>query len=647
MDSRSRETYQEDIARLDGLSPDQMRDPRATYSSLARTGAGLNVKPSRGRCLDNLPLFRIPRQTVHGRVRHCPFTADQIITFQAWVVAFWYNTGAMARMIPPEIPEPIRSDPKRSAEIRVYSELDKQLPDSFTVYYSRPWRQRLGNGSVVDGEADFVIASPDWGILVIEVKGGRVARDGRADRWTSTDRNDEVHSIKNPVQQARQSMHVLLDRLKRFPWFRERFIKIGYAVILPDCGQPADDLGIEMPLEMFAWAEHMDGLRKRLLRMLWPAAQPDPEKQHDLVGERGIAILDDLLAKSFCLELPFGALLGRATRRIVELTANQFWILDALDRNSRVAVSGGAGTGKTVLAFEKARRMASHGTRTLLLCFNKGIVEALSSAHHIPRALTIRTFHSLAGNMCQQAGIQLDEPPESGRAAFYRNQLPNGLLAAIDKRPDLRFDAVIIDEAQDFEESWWVPIELLLNDTQISPLYVFFDDNQNIFGRQSHLLSNLPFRFQLTRNLRNATSVFASFAPYYVGSAYEAGTDLPGEVSFHPEINTQAALASFVARLVRVDHIPPSQIAVLSCRPLEDSLFSLHQFSLATSLELPIRCESVWRFKGLEAPVVVLTDIDGALHNREVLYTALSRAQVRLCVLGFAGPLPLFPSGSE
>lgn len=217
-------------------------------------------------------------------------------------------------------------------------------------------------------------------------------------------------------------------------------------------------------------------------------------------------------------------------------------------------------------------------------------------------------------------------------------------MGAIDKRPDLRFDAVIVDEAQDFEESWWVPIELLLKDPQISPLYVFFDDNQNIFARQSHFLSSLPSRFQLTRNLRNATSVFASFAPYYVGSVYEAGTDLPGEVSFHPEINTQAALASFVAKLIRVDHIPLSQIAVLSCRSLEESLFSLHQFSMATSLEAPIRCESVWRFKGLEAPVVILTDIDAAVDNRAVLYTALSRAQVRLCVAAFAGPWPIFPT---
>jgi superfamily I DNA and RNA helicase len=375
--------------------------------------------------------------------------------------------------------------------------------------------------------------------------------------------------------------------------------------------------------------------------MLWPAAQEHPDKQYDPIGEEGIAILDDLLAKSFCLELPFGALLGQATRRIVELTANQFWILDALERHSRVAVSGGAGTGKTVIAFEKARKMAARGARTLLLCFNKGVVETLNAVNQTPHSLTIRTFHSLAGNICQQAGVRLDEPSDSRRATFYKNDLPNGLLAAIDKRPDLRFDAVIVDEAQDFEENWWVPIELLLNDPQISPLYVFYDDNQNIFHRQSLFLSGLPFPFQLTRNLRNAKSVFAAFAHYYVGSRYEAGTDLPGEVSFHAEVNSQAALTAFIASLINDDHIPPSQIAILSCRSLVESSFNLQQFHQVNGGTL-IRCESVWRFKGLEAPVVVLTDIEAALDNREVLYTALSRAQVRLCITGFPGPLPVF-----
>lgn len=547
----------------------------------------------------------------------------------------------MARMIPPEMPLDILEDPKRSAEVRVYRALQTQLPESFTVYYSRPWRKRLPSGNVVEGEADFVVASADWGVLVVEVKGGSVARDGPRDRWTSTDRHGVTYNIRNPVLQVRQSMHVLLDRLKRFPWFAERYINIGYAVILPDCGQPAFELGIEMPMEMFAWAQHMDGLRKRLLRMLWPSTQ-DHGTQYEAVGEEGLKILDELLAKSFSLELRFGAVLGQGKRRIIELTTNQFWVLDALDRNIRVAVSGGAGTGKTILAFERARRTARHGARTLLVCFNKGLADTVNSARDLPSALTVRTFHSLAGSLCQQAGIGITEPSDSRRSTFYTEELPNAFLNAIDRRPDLRFDAIIVDEAQDFEESWWVPIQLLLRDAKTSSLYVFYDDNQNIFHRESPFLNDLPSRFQLTRNLRNAASVFASFSAYYKGSHYEAGNDLPGDVSFHGGINTQAALMAFIERLVTFEQIPLSEIVVLSCTTVEGSVFGLQGISGSTISGEAVRVESVWRFKGQEAPVVVLTDLASALNSREILYTALSRAQVRLCVVGFSGPLPVF-----
>jgi hypothetical protein len=102
----------------------------------------------------------------------------------------------MAQMIPPEIPQRIRDDPRRTAEIRVYEALRRQLPDDFRVYYSRPWRARLPDGAVLDGEADFVIASSEWGILVVEVKGGRIDRDGATDHWTSTDRNQRTHDIR-------------------------------------------------------------------------------------------------------------------------------------------------------------------------------------------------------------------------------------------------------------------------------------------------------------------------------------------------------------------------------------------------------------------------------------------------------------------
>ena len=108
-------------------------------------------------------------------------------------------------MIPAMLPAEIRADPKRSAEVQVYDRLraDPVLA-GFTVFYSCEW---IGahDGLLKDGEADFVLAHPAIGFLVIEVKGGRVSRRIADGKWTTTDRDEETHPISNPVAQAKKS----------------------------------------------------------------------------------------------------------------------------------------------------------------------------------------------------------------------------------------------------------------------------------------------------------------------------------------------------------------------------------------------------------------------------------------------------------
>lgn len=92
-------------------------------------------------------------------------------------------------MYPAGLPESIRSDPKRAAEVQVYEALCESLPNDFHVFYSFCWVSKLRDGRALDGEADFVVAHADKGILVMEVKGGKVAYGGSSGRWTSADRN--------------------------------------------------------------------------------------------------------------------------------------------------------------------------------------------------------------------------------------------------------------------------------------------------------------------------------------------------------------------------------------------------------------------------------------------------------------------------
>jgi hypothetical protein len=119
----------------------------------------------------------------------------------------------MARMFPERLPEQVES----AAERRLFQELAEQLDNSYTVIYSAKWLAYVERGRARPGEADFVIAHPERGMLVMEVKGGGIGRDAAADRWYSVDRHGVRHAISDPVEQAKRNYYGLLDKLAAAP----------------------------------------------------------------------------------------------------------------------------------------------------------------------------------------------------------------------------------------------------------------------------------------------------------------------------------------------------------------------------------------------------------------------------------------------
>ena len=97
-----------------------------------------------------------------------------------------------------------------SAEAKFYRAC-RSLPSNWLVLFSVPWVGTTYSGRKYDGEADFVIFAPSYGMLVIEVKGGRVESDPVTGSWTSIDRSEKRHVIKNPYEQAKKEKYALLD----------------------------------------------------------------------------------------------------------------------------------------------------------------------------------------------------------------------------------------------------------------------------------------------------------------------------------------------------------------------------------------------------------------------------------------------------
>ena len=122
----------------------------------------------------------------------------------------------MARMHPSPFPPHLASDPRRRAERIVYESFMSGLSRQYHVFYSVPWLTQRA-----EGEDDFLVVHPKRGILVTEVKGGEIQRDGQTGQWYSVQRaRQKRHKIKDPVEQLRKNVYALKDLLENIPVFR-------------------------------------------------------------------------------------------------------------------------------------------------------------------------------------------------------------------------------------------------------------------------------------------------------------------------------------------------------------------------------------------------------------------------------------------
>lgn len=527
-------------------------------------------------------------------------------------------------------PDPIRPDTKSHAERKLYAALAAQLSHEFTVFHSVAWQVRDRQTGAQDGEADFVMAHPDFGILIIEVKGGRIRYEGQTEQWYSN-----TYAIKDPFKQGRTAKYSLLEKLKELPFWRNRFITVGYAVAFPDVAVK-QDLRLDAPRELILDASDMQSLKSWVDRALdyLKGRRPDDSA----LGRAGVSELEDLLSPTWDLHSLLSTEIEEEEQELLRLTEEQFRMLDFLVRQRRVAISGCAGSGKTTLAYEKACRLSDQGFDVLLTCFNRPLAEFLA-ADNTRSTLTILNFHRFADEFVQRAGIKTGPyTPE-----YFSSILPEQLLEAIDIL-GAPFDAVIVDEGQDFRDNWWLPLQYLLRQPDTGIFYVFFDDNQNIYRiREAIPLQLAPF--PLTRNCRNTKAIHETVMQFYDSDQIPISNGPPGRaVAFH-EYADQAGLKRILRqvlhRLVAEEDVYPEDIVILTPKGREHSwlwdLGPVGNFRITDQWAAgrnEIYCSTVHAFKGLESPIIILAEIASDTWNLEsILYVGCSRACHHLIVL--------------
>lgn len=527
-------------------------------------------------------------------------------------------------MWPAKLPAVVRDHPLRQAEVKVYDRLQRQLDASWTVFYSRPWLGLTPTGEERDGEADFIVAHPTAGVLSIEVKGGAISYDPATDIWRSTDRSGIPWKIKDPVGQARSAKHELLKKLAaRRDWPTERTFRARHGVVFPDAESPPGNLGPDRPRELFCCRGELADLADWIGGRLTGGNRP-------LLGRDGVKALERLLAQPFLLRVPLGHLMQDDDEAIEVLTPEQFHVLEATTAfNNRVAAGGAAGAGKTIVAMEDAARLAADGQRTLFTCASEPLAQDVRR-RLADTPVVILSFRELSDQLSAAA----DMPPAPSRVD--EGVLAERLATAIERRPDLRFDAVIVDEAQDVRTAGWLALDALLADPTASRLHAFFDTNQSLYGAVSKELAGFSMApVHLGRNLRNTRLIHQAASRFYKGLPVRA--DGPEGLSIEWLTVAGSAVVDSVAltvrRLMVTDAVPPGEIAVLVPDAADEAV-------LARAIPGPIgrglTLSTIAGFKGLERRVVVLVATRTIADERELAYVGLSRARAHLIVIGVA-----------
>ncbi len=537
------------------------------------------------------------------------------------------------------VPFPILPDTESTAERRLYEGFLEQLDESYVVYHSVDW-VLAGASGPIEGEADFVVAHPEDGVLVLEVKGGRLAYDPGRRRWLQSGRSGTHELDEDPFHQARDEMRSLVEILEAQPGWGRWKPSYGYGVAFPD-GRYDHDAHPAAPAAVAIDHDDLDRLAGRVAEMMRYWRRADRR-----FGVEGMEALAQALGFRVEVRTPLRLQFDEEDRKIVELTEDQAYVLAFVVHRRRAAITGPAGSGKTMLAIQLARRLGDAGSRTLLTCFNKHLGEHLArSVEGSPKVDAIH-FHGLCVKLAREAGLRVPDDPEVGPgSSYFERELPE-LLDDAARQLGPRYDAIVVDEAQDFRDRWWPALLGLHEDPDHGPLYLFADDSQNLYGGGALPIGEEDVCGPLEHNVRNTQAINEFVSVFYEGPRKPRSKGPAGEpvqvLGYEGDEGLAKLLEKVLINLVEEEHLPLADIAVLTPSGRDKSRLRrrerIGRFRLSETVGPDtVLATSIHAFKGLERPVVILAELGDKRREelKQYLYVGASRAKNELIVLAY------------
>lgn len=530
--------------------------------------------------------------------------------------------------------------PANKWEREVLHQFKLQLPPDWIVVSSVCWtlqtnRYESGSSYVRDGQADFVVLVPDMGMVVAEVKGSREFRIADDGRWYRREPSGQEALLdESPFEQATRNMHELKDVVAKQGSYLQFPGQFAYVVIYPNGS--ASQVPPMFDVSTLVTRQHMNQLASRLRHAL--EARPTVKRTESFTRSVAERVAGILTCRAFAITKADSELDVEAdASKVDELTRQQFAALRGVFDLPRVAVVGPAGSGKTLLAIWRLRALLDAGARALYVCFNKNLA-ALLRQQNPEQADAIVNVDKFFREHCPHGH-------SSSTDKYFREELPSKAMDVASSLPDVdKYDAIIVDEGQDFSELQLIALYEFLKPSRAQ--WVFFADwRQDLFQAGPGATVGAEVLFRLYHNCRNTVCINGA-TNAYLGQRIEPMPGLPvGERPLIVVASSQSAMAQRAWELAK-QWSPEGGVVILSPFRLENSAMaqSKRGHGLVLSEDLSdlgkpgtAYFSTIRAFKGIEAAVVIVVDADvpdaNPVFMLEDLYVACTRATARLALL--------------
>ena len=536
------------------------------------------------------------------------------------------NQKNMAKIYPSDLPGPDTPN-TNSAELDTLRQLQAELPSDYSVFHSVHW-SRAYEKNTAYGEIDFIVMNNTGKVLVIEQKNGMLEEtpEGLVKSYGLAKKNVEGQIQRN-IGNIRDKFN------KQHP--RGEGLHIDYLIYCPDYKViNINAAGIDR--ERVVDANSKVSLSASIKRLLDVEADTSPELIDELRGFflSSLRIVPDVTSYKSSQEKVYRQLLSGLSDVIDNLEFEPF----------RLRVTGTAGSGKTQVTLAFCDRMLAQGNKPLLLCFNRPLADRLREI--AGSGVSVNTYYGFCREMADRTGVPVDFSKIS-TDGFWRDVQERLIDADVTNIP--KYDCLIVDEGQDFQAEWHEIIQLFLTGDAVQ---LWLEDPlQNLRGTDAVPLPGFV-AYSETSNFRTPTSI-ARFIKQALGQEFRQRNMLPGLgvqiFEYGRKNQLEGKLVYRITELVKAG-FKPGDIAIISCRGLESTALSAtnrlghhyirrftgkyDEYDNQIYTEGELIFDTIFRYKGQQAPVIILTDLDEVLEvnerSRKILYCAMTRATVLL-----------------